>query len=126
MIVICVPTPLTETREPDLSFVQQTAAEISRVLRSGQVVILESTSYPGTTEEVLKPILEKSGLVSGRDFLLAFSPSAKTLEMQRFRQQPFPKWLAAMDRMHSLLLANFMPPSSRWSFRYRRPQRRRP
>jgi UDP-N-acetyl-D-glucosamine dehydrogenase len=74
-IIICVPTPLTPQREPDLSFVERTAAAIAPQLRPGQLVVLESTTYPGTTEEVVKPILESgSGLVAGRDFYLAFSP----------------------------------------------------
>jgi UDP-N-acetyl-D-glucosamine dehydrogenase len=74
-IVICVPTPLTREREPDLSFVERTGEAVAPHLRPGQLVVLESTSYPGTTEEVLLPILERgSGLVAGRDFHLAFSP----------------------------------------------------
>ena len=74
-VVICVPTPLTREREPDLSFVEQTGAALAPHLRPGQAVVLESTSYPGTTEEVLRPILEQgSGLQAGRDFFLAFSP----------------------------------------------------
>ncbi|KAB1070576.1 nucleotide sugar dehydrogenase [Methylobacterium planeticum] len=73
-ILICVPTPLTRQREPDLSFVRATAADIARHLRPGQLVVLESTTWPGTTEEVLKPVLEARGLRSGRDFFLAFSP----------------------------------------------------
>ena len=73
-ILICVPTPLTRQREPDLSFVRATAADIARCLRPGQLVVLESTTWPGTTQEVLKPILEATGLASGRDIFLAFSP----------------------------------------------------
>ncbi|HET7826953.1 MAG TPA: nucleotide sugar dehydrogenase [Anaeromyxobacter sp.] len=74
-VVICVPTPLTREREPDLSFVERTGQAIAPWLRPGQAVVLESTTYPGTTEEVLLPILEKgSGLRAGKDFFLAFSP----------------------------------------------------
>ena len=74
-IVICVPTPLTREREPDLTYVVRTGEALAPHLRPGQAVVLESTSYPGTTEEVLLPILERgSGLVAGRDFFLAFSP----------------------------------------------------
>jgi UDP-N-acetyl-D-glucosamine dehydrogenase len=73
--VICVPTPLTREREPDLSFVERTGEALAPWLRPGQLVVLESTTWPGTTEEVLLPILERgSGLVAGRDFFLAFSP----------------------------------------------------
>jgi UDP-N-acetyl-D-glucosamine dehydrogenase len=74
-VVICVPTPLTREREPDLSFVERTGEAIAPHLRAGQAVVLESTSYPGTRREVLLPILERgSGLRAGRDFFLAFSP----------------------------------------------------
>ena len=74
-VLICVPTPLTPQREPDLSFIERTALALAPHLKPGQLVSLESTTYPGTTEEVLKPILELgSGLTAGRDFHLAFSP----------------------------------------------------
>ncbi|GAI22148.1 unnamed protein product, partial [marine sediment metagenome] len=73
-ICICVPTPLTRTKEPDLSYVTQESEEISRCLQPGQLVILESTTYPGTTREVVLPILERSGLKAGQDFYLAYSP----------------------------------------------------
>jgi UDP-N-acetyl-D-glucosamine dehydrogenase len=73
-ILICVPTPLTPHREPDLSYIERTARAIAQHLRPGQLVSLESTTYPGTTDEVVKPILELgSGLVAGRDFYLSFS-----------------------------------------------------
>ena len=74
VVVICVPTPLTRQREPDLGFVTATAEAIAPHLRAGQLVILESTTWPGTTTEVLRPILETSGLASGRDLFLAYSP----------------------------------------------------
>jgi UDP-N-acetyl-D-glucosamine dehydrogenase len=73
-IVICVPTPLANQREPDLSYVLDATRAVYRVLREGQLVVLESTTYPGTTRERLRPILEESGLTAGRDFHLAFSP----------------------------------------------------
>ena len=73
-IAICVPTPLGQHREPDNSYIHATGREIAKRLRPGQLVLLESTTYPGTTDEELQPILEKSGLVCGRDFFLAFSP----------------------------------------------------
>ena len=73
-VIICVPTPLTTNREPDLKYVESAAESLSRYLRSGQTVILESTTYPGTTREVLQPILERTGLECGKDFFLAFSP----------------------------------------------------
>ncbi|HVW06122.1 MAG TPA: nucleotide sugar dehydrogenase [Vicinamibacterales bacterium] len=73
-INICVPTPLRKTKDPDLSFVVSAVEMIAKHLRPGQLVILESTTYPGTTDEVVKPILERGGLVAGVDFFLAFSP----------------------------------------------------
>jgi len=73
-VLICVPTPLTSNREPDLGPLRSAAHALSTVLQSGQLVVLESTSFPGTTREHVAPILEESGLVAGRDFYLAFSP----------------------------------------------------
>jgi UDP-N-acetyl-D-glucosamine dehydrogenase len=73
-ILICVPTPLTAHLEPDLTYVEATTATIAEHLRPGQLIILESTTYPGTTVEVCRPILEAGGLISGKDFFLAFSP----------------------------------------------------
>jgi UDP-N-acetyl-D-glucosamine dehydrogenase len=73
-VIICVPTPLTASREPDLTHLVDSATSLSKVLRRGQLVSLESTTYPGTTRERLRPILEESGLAAGRDFHLAFSP----------------------------------------------------
>ncbi len=73
-IVICVPTPLTGSRDPDLTYLLESATALSSVLQPGQLVVLESTTYPGTTRERLLPILEESGLSAGRDFHLAFSP----------------------------------------------------
>jgi len=73
-ICICVPTPLTKTKEPDLSYLVYESERILETIRLGQLVILESTTYPGTTKEVILPILEKSGLKEGTDFYLAYSP----------------------------------------------------
>jgi len=73
-ILICLPTPLSRNREPDLSIVTAATEAIAAILRPGQLVVLESTTYPGTTREVLRPILETSGLVAGQDFHLAMSP----------------------------------------------------
>jgi UDP-N-acetyl-D-glucosamine dehydrogenase len=73
-VIICVPTPLTGSREPDLTYLTDSATALSSVLRAGQLVVLESTTYPGTTRERLLPILEESGLAAGRDFHIAFSP----------------------------------------------------
>ena len=73
-VLMCVPTPLANQREPDLSYIVDAATALSGVLREGQLVVLESTTYPGTTRDRLRPILEESGLRAGRDFHLAFSP----------------------------------------------------
>jgi UDP-N-acetyl-D-glucosamine dehydrogenase len=73
-VLICVPTPLTRHREPDLSYIVGTTEAIAPHLRRGQLIVLESTTYPGTTREVMLPILERSGLKSGGDFFLAYSP----------------------------------------------------
>jgi UDP-N-acetyl-D-glucosamine dehydrogenase len=73
-LVICVPTPLTNSREPDLAYLIEAGTALSEVLRQGQLVVLESTTYPGTTRERLMPLLERSGLSAGSDFHLAFSP----------------------------------------------------
>lgn len=73
-LLITVPTPLAKNREPDLRHVRESGEAIGRHMRPGQLIVLESTTYPGTTEEVLRPILEQSGLQSGRDFFLAYSP----------------------------------------------------
>jgi UDP-N-acetyl-D-glucosamine dehydrogenase len=72
-VIICVPTPLSPHREPDLSYIESTARRVVEWLRAGQLVVLESTTYPGTTDEVVRPILEESGLACGRDFFLAYS-----------------------------------------------------
>ncbi len=74
VIVICVPTPLSANREPNLSYVEATARQIATHLRSGQLVLLESTTYPGTTENLLVPLLETSGLKNRVDFFTGFSP----------------------------------------------------
>jgi UDP-N-acetyl-D-glucosamine dehydrogenase len=73
-IIICVPTPLRKTKEPDISYILAASEEISKRLRRGQVIVLESTTYPGTTDEVLLPMFEEKGLKLDEDFLLAFSP----------------------------------------------------
>ena len=73
-MIICVPTPLTGSREPDLTYLLDAGTALSQVLQPGQLVVLESTTYPGTTRERLAPILEESGLKAGTDFHLAFSP----------------------------------------------------
>ncbi|MBN34473.1 MAG: UDP-N-acetyl-D-glucosamine dehydrogenase [Rhodospirillaceae bacterium] len=91
IILICVPTPLTANREPDMRYVEVTTRTIADVLRPGQLVILESTTYPGTTDGMMKPILEESGLVCGRDFLLAYSPEREDPGNAQYGTQQIPK-----------------------------------
>lgn len=90
-VLICVPTPLTRSREPDLRFVTDTAEALVSRLRPGQLVVLESTTWPGTTTEVLKPILESGGLRSGTDFYLAYSPEREDPGNPDFGAATIPK-----------------------------------
>ena len=90
-ILICVPTPLTRHREPDLSYVAQTAESIAAALRRGQLVVLESTTWPGTTREVVKPLLEESGMVCGEGFFLAYSPEREDPGNARYSTATIPK-----------------------------------
>lgn len=90
-LLICVPTPLDRYREPNLDYVEKTAQAISSQLREGQLVILESTTYPGTTDELVLPILEQGGLVCGRDFFLAFSPEREDPGNLEFGTTGIPK-----------------------------------
>jgi UDP-N-acetyl-D-glucosamine dehydrogenase len=94
-ILICVPTPLTQHREPDMSFITGTAENLSKHIRKGQLVILESSTYPGTTEEVLKPILEKSGLKGDEDFWVAFSPEREDPNNPKYNTHTIPKVVGA-------------------------------
>ncbi|MFH1231765.1 MAG: nucleotide sugar dehydrogenase [Planctomycetota bacterium] len=98
-IIICVPTPLTVMQEPDLSYIENTAKTISANLRKGQLVVLESTTYPGTTDEVVKPILEKTGLKCGRDFYLAFSPEREDPGNSKYSTEKIPKVVGGVDRI---------------------------
>jgi UDP-N-acetyl-D-glucosamine dehydrogenase len=90
-MIICVPTPLRQTKDPDMSYVVDAAERISPHLRRGQLVILESTVYPGATEELIQPLLERSGLTVGRDFNLAFSPERVDPGNRKFALRDIPK-----------------------------------
>ncbi len=94
VIVICVPTPLTKHRDPDLSYVEATSRAIAEHLRPGQLVVLESTTYPGTTDDVVKVILEKTGLKSGTDFFIGFSPEREDPGNQHYHTATIPKVVA--------------------------------
>jgi UDP-N-acetyl-D-glucosamine dehydrogenase len=90
-ILLCVPTPLTRQREPDLTYVVRTTQSIAPHLRRGQLVVLESTTYPGTTREVMRPLLEAGGLRSEEDFFLAYSPEREDPGNQQFGTSAIPK-----------------------------------
>ncbi|MHC5191580.1 MAG: nucleotide sugar dehydrogenase, partial [Planctomycetota bacterium] len=90
-ILICVPTPLTENREPDMTYVENSCWTISKYLRKGQLVSLESTTYPGTTRELMLPVLETSGLKAGKDFHLAYSPEREDPGNKHFTTKTIPK-----------------------------------
>jgi UDP-N-acetyl-D-glucosamine dehydrogenase len=96
-LIICVPTPLSESRDPDLSYVEGTARSISANLRAGQLVVLESTTYPTTTRDVVLPILEESGLAVGQDFFLAFSPEREDPGNAVYSAAKIPKVVGGID-----------------------------
>ena len=97
-LLLCVPTPLNKNREPDMRFIVSTAEGIGPHLRKGQIVVLESTTYPGTTDELLKDILERtSGLKAGEDFVLAYSPEREDPGNPNFDTQRIPKVVGAMS-----------------------------
>ncbi len=107
VIVICVPTPLTPQREPEMKYIGATAREIAAHLLAGQLIILESTSYPGTTTGFLKPILEATGLRSGQDFFLGFSPEREDPGNELFRTSNIPKIVAGDGSIASRLVEQF-------------------
>ncbi len=119
-IIICVPTPLNEHREPDLSYVVSTTRTVAGHLRKGQLVILESTTYPGTTEEVMKPILEEGGLKAGKDFFLAYSPEREDPNNREFSTRTIPKvvggytkdCLMAAETLYNTIIEKTVPVSS--------------
>ncbi|NTJ43239.1 nucleotide sugar dehydrogenase [Agrobacterium larrymoorei] len=107
VIAICVPTPLTKYRDPDLSYVENTCREIAKTLRPGQLVVLESTTYPGTTDGVVKTILEKTGLKSAEDFFLGFSPEREDPGNRDFQTSTIPKVVAGDGSDASELMTSF-------------------
>lgn len=119
-ILICVPTPLTENREPDLSYVISTAETVAAHLRPGQLVVLESTTYPGTTDEVVRPILERGGLRVGRDVHLAFSPEREDPNNHAFTTRTIPKLVGGITpecgrvatALYSAVIERVIPVSS--------------
>jgi UDP-N-acetyl-D-glucosamine dehydrogenase len=96
-IIICVPTPLTVEGKPDVSFIRSTALSIGENLKRGQLIVLESTSYPGTTREVMQAELERGGRLCGHDFFLAFSPEREDPGNKQFTNERIPKVVGGID-----------------------------
>lgn len=119
-IIVCVPTPLNKNREPDMRYVFNTAQTIGKYLRHGQLVVLESTTYPGTTEQDVRAILEQSGLSAGSDFHLAFSPEREDPNNKNFCVRTIPKvvggytpeCLAAATALYGAIVESVVPVSS--------------
>jgi len=104
-ILICVPTPLTKNREPDMTYVENTAHLIAENVRRGQLIVLESTTYPGTTRELVKPIIETSGLRAGSDFFLAFSPEREDPGRTDHTTETIPKVVGGYDASSAKIAA---------------------
>lgn len=119
-VLICVPTPLTPERDPDLRYVRDTAAALAPVLKPGALVVLESTTYPGTTDEVLRPILEETGRTTGQDLFLAFAPEREDPGNQNYSIGRIPKVVGGVDEasgklavaLYSAVLEKVVPVSS--------------
>ncbi|MEO0203105.1 MAG: nucleotide sugar dehydrogenase [candidate division WOR-3 bacterium] len=99
MIIISVPTPLSKTRDPDLSYIVDSVSNIKKYLKSGHIIVLESTTYPGTTDEVVKPILEETNLRCGVDFFLAFSPERVNPGDKVYKIKNTPKIVGGVDEV---------------------------
>jgi len=102
-LLICVPTPLNDSRDPDLSYVEGTTRAIAKTLRPGQLVVLESTTYPTTTRDVMLPILNESGLTEGEDFFVAYSPEREDPGNPDFSAAGIPKVVGGIDERSGLL-----------------------
>ncbi len=119
-IIICVPTPLTDKREPDLTYIENTASEIKKYLRPGQLISLESTTYPGTTDELLLPLFEEDGLKVGKDFFLVFSPEREDPGRIDFTTKTIPKVVGGITKqclklgsaLYSKIINGIVPVSS--------------
>lgn len=119
-IIICVPTPLNKNREPDMSYVFNTTDIIAKYLKKGQLIVLESTTYPGTTDEDMREILEKKGMKAGKDFHLAFSPEREDPNNKDFSTSTIPKvvggytpkCLSVAMALYDLIVARTVPVSS--------------
>jgi UDP-N-acetyl-D-glucosamine dehydrogenase len=104
-LLICVPTPLNDSRDPDLSYVEGTSESIAKCLRPGQLVVLESTTYPTTTRNIMLPILETSGLTCGEDFFVAYSPEREDPGNPQFSASTIPKVVGGIDETSGQLAA---------------------
>ncbi|MDO8426421.1 MAG: nucleotide sugar dehydrogenase, partial [Deltaproteobacteria bacterium] len=119
-VIICVPTPLSDKREPDLSHVDAAAREVAKYLRPGTLVSLESTTYPGTTEEILLPLFSAKGLKPGKDFFLVFSPEREDPGRTDFTTKNTPKIVGGITKMcsragcalYSSIIENIVPVTS--------------
>lgn len=120
VVLICVPTPLRKTREPDNSYVYKACKDIKRRLHKGQLIVLESTTYPGTTREMAQPLLEETGLKVGRDFFLAFSPERVDPSNKTYRIENTPKVVGGITArctelaslLYSQIVAEVVPVTS--------------
>lgn len=97
VICICVPTPLKEGKQPDISYILEATAQIAKILHKGQLIILQSTTYPGTTEEAVLPLLKKTGLKASKDFFLAFSPERIDPGNKKFNIKNTPKIVGGLS-----------------------------
>ena len=104
-VIICVPTPLRKTKEPDISYILAAAEQVKNHLHSPQLVVLESTTYPGTTDEVLLPMLEETGLALDRDFYLAFSPERVDPGNKQFQTHNIPKVVGGVSALSTSIAA---------------------
>jgi UDP-N-acetyl-D-glucosamine dehydrogenase len=119
-VVICVPTPLTKYHEPDLSYVLRTTEMVAKYMKKGQLIVLESTTYPGTTDEEMRSILEAKGMKAGRDFHLAFSPEREDPNNKNYSTRTIPKivggytpvCLQVADALYSTVVVKTVPVSS--------------
>jgi len=119
-ILVCVPTPLTQNREPDMQFIIGSSEIIAKYLRAGQLVVLESTTYPGTTRELVAPILESGGLKAGKDFHLAYSPEREDPGNKNFTTKTIPKVVGGLTnkcrdmacKLYNVIILRTVPVSS--------------
>ena len=122
-ILIAVPTPLSRQREPDLSYIEEAVGNLAPHLREGQLVVLESTTYPGTTREIVQPLLEEgSGLKAGADFHLAFSPERVDPGNRDFTTKTTPKIVGGIDDASTEAAAGSTARRSTSCTRCRRPR----